>query len=161
MTEALKKRAKQLYQSLRRRERERQRRGVPQALWSNLPKLEMAFTSDELAYWLLRVSCRLRGGGQVWQCPYTKSFLAIAEITIDHVTPLDRGGMTALDNFAVTDPRTNRIKSNLSPEEFKRLRWLVEEFDARAAAGIWKRLAQPPVHKMNELRTAARKRRAG
>lgn len=41
------------------------------------------------------------------------------DITIDHIIPKDLGGLDILDNFQLAHESCNKLKDNMSPEEFK------------------------------------------
>jgi 5-methylcytosine-specific restriction endonuclease McrA len=65
---------------------------------------------------------------------------SLKNLTIDHLTPVSRGGRTTLGNVAPACRRCNQVKGKLSAEEFRpdlagairRRAWLVKE---RAEAG--------------------------
>ncbi len=148
------KRAQVLRKSLYGAQRKRDLKGVPKHLHAQI-KTRLPFNAGELGDWLERAS--LHEACVVWRCPYTNEILALAGITIDHVIPLSEGGQTNLSNFVATSPRANRMKGNMSVEEFRRLRYMVDGFSHSAAQNIYNRLAQPPHAKMNEFRKAGRK----
>ncbi len=151
MDETLLRRAQQLRASLHRNQRTHDLKGIPKHLHPGI-KTRLDFSSHELAAWLHQKQI----APLVWRCPYVGDILALAEITIDHIAPLSKGGPTQLSNFAVTKGRTNRIKGNMSRDDYAMLRCVVDRFEPDVAQSIWNRMAQPPHAKMNEFR--ARKR---
>ena len=51
-------------------------------------------------------------------CPYCGGSISVANFSIDHVTPITRGGTFHLTNIVVADLRCNKIKGQMTPEEF-------------------------------------------
>ncbi|OSM05188.1 HNH endonuclease [Magnetofaba australis] len=61
------------------------------------------------------------------QCYYCKRRFPPAELTLDHITPLVRGGRTSKANCAPACHECNQHKRNLPAEAFKA--WLQERLD--------------------------------
>jgi 5-methylcytosine-specific restriction endonuclease McrA len=45
--------------------------------------------------------------------------LSMKQITIDHWLPLSRGGTDEIDNYRIAHKLCNRIKADMTPEEFE------------------------------------------
>lgn len=56
---------------------------------------------------------------QNYTCPYTgRKLIPKQNASIDHVVPLSRGGLKTIDNVQWVDWTVNRMKYNMTPEEF-------------------------------------------
>lgn len=53
-------------------------------------------------------------------CQYCLKRVGLSELTIDHVLPLDLGGMDEVTNYVTCCRKCNRDKANLSPDAFAR-----------------------------------------
>jgi len=52
-----------------------------------------------------------------WQCQYCSIELFPSNVTIDHVLPSSRGGLTSWTNCVTACKRCNKVKANMTPEE--------------------------------------------
>lgn len=73
-------------------------------------------STDELEAWLR---------AQPPHCSYTGELLDIADLHVDHMIPLDRGGSHDLSNLCLASPAANRAKGAMSGDEFHLLLHLV------------------------------------
>lgn len=48
----------------------------------------------------------------------TKPFKKMGEVTIDHVVPVSKGGADVVENMQPAHYRCNRMKRDMTPEEF-------------------------------------------
>lgn len=109
----------------------------------------VSFTLAEFRAWLMARATpgpftdRLTG---LWKCEYSREFIAIEQVSVDHKLPLSMGGTGTLENLAVCTERENRIKGSIPYEQFVALKRTVEEtWPREAATEFWKRLAMRPV----------------
>lgn len=87
-------------------------------------------STDELEAWLR---------SQPAHCSYTGELLDIADLHVDHMIPLDRGGTHDLSNLCLASPAANRAKGAMSGDEFHLLLHLVSGWPDRGA-DLMKRL---------------------
>ncbi|MGA1850477.1 HNH endonuclease signature motif containing protein [Sphingobium sp. HT1-2] len=81
-------------------------------------------STDELEAWLR---------AQPPHCAYTGELLDIADLHVDHMIPLDRGGSHDLSNLCLASPSANRAKGAMSASEFHLLLHLVSGWPDRGA----------------------------
>ena len=74
------------------------------------------------------------------RCPYCTEKLTPANFTLDHLTPVSRGGSWELGNTIVCCMQCNQLKDNLDKDEFLRLCSLVSGWPAKVQADFWSRL---------------------
>lgn len=74
------------------------------------------------------------------RCEYTGELIKIADIQIDHRTPISRGGTFRIENLAVTSGKTNQHKGSLKESEFLELLQLLDSFEPVAKADVLTRL---------------------
>ena len=55
------------------------------------------------------------------RCIYCRLAIATNDYSVDHILPRSRGGADKLENIQLVDNRCNRLKGDLTDEEFKRL----------------------------------------
>lgn len=77
-------------------------------------------TIPEIEKWVNRKS---------YSCHYCLIKLIIDDITVDHKTPLFRGGNNQLDNLCIACSSCNTIKGSLNEEEFRQLLQLVNQWE--------------------------------
>lgn len=80
---------------------------------------------DDLEAWLR---------AQPLRCAYTHRPLTLDTMTIDHRTPLDRGGDHALGNLALATSQANAAKGTMSADEFHALLDLMALWPDRGAS---------------------------
>jgi 5-methylcytosine-specific restriction endonuclease McrA len=73
-------------------------------------------------------------------CVYCGSPLLLSGLSFDHKIPVSRGGVFSLDNLAVCCSACNKIKAELTAEEYCKLVHLLKSLDPRAALSIRNRL---------------------
>src|SRR5271166_1076125 len=83
------------------------------------------FTKDELRADILDVFCGHEDGATF--CRYCNGLFTLAEIAIDHATPLSRGGALTLDNLDFPCQLCNMAKGSLTPDEFLKLIHFLEQ----------------------------------
>lgn len=59
--------------------------------------------------------------GKNWVCGYTGEEISRDDIELDHATPLTRGGDNSAENLVFTSRRINRIKGEMTGDEFTAL----------------------------------------
>lgn|GEM_PF-3312443 len=124
------------------------------------PQLKPKFTRTDLERWLIKHSVQQRGS--IWECTYRfpgcTVHLGPNDVSLDHVEPIVRGGLTTLDNLAVCCQDCNRIKSSDTLQDALTLRDFLS--GKRPASGasldlsrsIIKRLKQPPNYHLGKKR---------
>jgi len=108
----------------------------------------VSFTLADFRSWLAARATpgpftdRLTG---LWKCEYSREFIAIEQVSVDHKLPLSMGGTGTLDNLAVCTERMNRIKGAIPFDQFLDLKDTVDrDWPREAATEFWKRLAMRP-----------------
>lgn len=111
------------------------------------PWLKPSFTRAELAAWL---SARAISPG-IWRCEYQAPgclnrgrFLSAADISLDHRQPLAGGGLTTLENLAITCQPCNHLKRDTSEVRFLALVRFLADWPPDEAKSVWGRLRQSP-----------------
>ena len=98
----------------------------------------------EIEAWLLTYESQLEVSRKrlYLRCEYTGELVKIADIQIDHRTPIGRGGSFGIENLAVTTAQNNQRKGSLTQSEFlKLLAWLdLNGFEPAAKKDILTRL---------------------
>lgn len=73
-------------------------------------------------------------------CKYCQGSMTADNFSIDHMTPVERGGAFTIDNVQVICMRCNQIKGNMDHLEYQRLIELIQEFHPKAEDSIFRRL---------------------
>ena len=96
----------------------------------------------EIEAWLLTCESQLEVNRKrlYLRCEYTNELAKIADIQIDHRTPISRGGSFGIENLAITSGKTNQHKSELTSDEFLELLDLLNSFDVVAKTNVLSRL---------------------
>jgi 5-methylcytosine-specific restriction endonuclease McrA len=89
-------------------------------------------TTTELYDWLK---------GSDLRCVYSGMQLTIDNITVDHRTPIARGGTNELTNLAICSHHMNTAKGSMTEYEFRVLLELISGWDDKGAS-LLKRLKQ-------------------
>ncbi len=89
-------------------------------------------TIPELENWLTR---------DEYICYYSGELLSFDTITIDHKTPVSRGGSNLLENLCIASHHMNTAKGNLTAQEFIDLLLLIQKWEDKGA-GLLRRLKQ-------------------
>jgi len=76
----------------------------------------LPFTRKQFYSWLWKQT-----GLQAIGCPYCRTPIDIISLSLDHKTPLRRGGGPDLSNLQVICKRCNGVKSSFTAEEFQLL----------------------------------------
>lgn len=78
----------------------------------------------------------------VWECVYSGRLLTLAEIVIDHKTPVSALAKTTIADLAVCSAIHNFRKGQIPHDLYVRLmRWVEQDWPKDAAADLWGRLA--------------------
>ena len=103
----------------------------------------------EIEAWLLTYESRLEESRKrlYLRCEYTNELVKIADIQIDHRTPISRGGSFGVENLAITSGKTNQHKGSLIQSEFKELLSLLDSFDPVAKTDVLTRLRRGAVNR--------------
>lgn len=113
--EQFKDRANKLYEDCRTRWRKRLEKGLPKNVKLNLrPDEILPFDRLTFQKWLWR-----QLGLQAIPCPYCREPIDILSMELDHKTPLRRGGGPELSNLQCISERCNKVKGDLTHEEFE------------------------------------------
>ena len=74
-------------------------------------------------------------------CLYCQQPIKTKDYSVDHITPLGRGGLNTFDNLQLICNSCNRTKGDLSHQEFCMLLFFLEqEMTSEGAANVKKRL---------------------
>jgi 5-methylcytosine-specific restriction endonuclease McrA len=74
-------------------------------------------------------------------CPYSGVKLSLSNLSVDHATPIARGGTWALDNLEVITSASNFRKGSLTSTEYKKfVHGLEKGFAPEAVTDIFRRL---------------------
>jgi len=103
----------------------------------------------EIEAWLLTYESRLEVVRKrlYLRCEYTNELVKIADIQIDHRTPISRGGSFGIENLAVTTAQSNQRKGSLVSAEFKELLQLLDSFEPVAKTDVLTRLRRGAVNR--------------
>jgi len=96
----------------------------------------------EIEVWLLTYESQLEVSRKrlYLRCEYTSELVKIADIQIDHRTPISRGGSFGIENLAITTAQSNQRKGSLVSAEFKELLQLLDNFEPVAKTDVLTRL---------------------
>ena len=81
------------------------------------------------------------------RCEYTGELVKIADIQIDHKTPISRGGSFGIENMAITTAQNNQRKGSLTAGEFLELLGLVNRWQPAAKNDVLSRLRRGVVNR--------------
>jgi hypothetical protein len=103
----------------------------------------------EIEAWLLTYESRLEVVRKrlYLRCEYTNELVKIADIQIDHRTPVSRGGSFGVENLAITTAQSNQRKGSLIEAEFKELLSLLDNFEPVAKTDVLTRLRRGAVNR--------------
>lgn len=99
------------------------------------PGQPLPFTLDELYDWLMA-----NYGFQAFPCPYCRCPLDVLNMTLDHKEPVSRGGSLRLSNLQGCCDSCNRVKGDLTHDEFMELVSMKRRWHPVAAGLLDKRL---------------------
>jgi 5-methylcytosine-specific restriction endonuclease McrA len=96
----------------------------------------------EIEAWLLTYESRLEMSRKRFylRCEYTGELIKLADLQIDHRTPISRGGSFGVENLAITSGKVNQYKSELTGDEFGELLELLNHFEPVAKKNVLSRL---------------------
>jgi 5-methylcytosine-specific restriction endonuclease McrA len=89
-------------------------------------------TTEEIYAWLT---------GHSLVCEYSGIKLDVSDITVDHRTPIARGGTNELENLAICSNHMNTAKGRMNEYEFRSLLKIIKHWED-GGQGILKRLNQ-------------------
>jgi HNH endonuclease len=116
-TKDFEKRANQLFESCRDRWRKVLSKGLPKGVDLSIPLEDiLPFTRREFQKWLWE-----RTGLNAFPCSYCRAAMDIVSLTLDHKTPLRRGGGPELINLQVICKGCNGSKGQFTHEEYSLL----------------------------------------
>ncbi len=116
-TDDFRKRASQLFEDCRTRWRKQLQKSAPKRVKIVIaPENVLPFSRDQFYSWLWKQT-----GLQAVPCPYCRTPIDILSLSLDHKTPLRRGGGPELGNLQVICKRCNGVKSSFTAEEFQLL----------------------------------------
>lgn len=98
------------------------------------------FDLVQLREYLLR-SLGMKYDGHI-QCRYCRGFFTCADLNIDHVIPLARGGFSELSNIGFPCASCNQVKGRMLPDEMEAFMAFLELKLPLARVDILKRLKQ-------------------
>ena len=75
----------------------------------------------------------------LWTCPFCNEPFDMTQLSVDHDTPLSRGGGTVLDNLLCVDKQCNTDKGDLGSAEYKLLYQLVAAWRPKDRTAFWRR----------------------
>ena len=103
----------------------------------------------EIEAWLLAYESRLEVVRKrlYLRCEYTNELVKIADIQIDHRTPISRGGSFGIENLAITSGKINQRKGSLDQYEFLALMCLINTFESAAKTDVLTRLRRGAVNR--------------
>ena len=103
----------------------------------------------EIEAWLLTYESRLEVVRKrlYLRCEYTNELVKIADIQIDHRTPISRGGSFGIENLAITTAQSNQRKGSLLQSEFLELLQLLDSFEPVAKTDVLTRLRRGAVNR--------------
>ena len=81
------------------------------ALKLALHKLGQTLSTDQILQWM--------ESSQI--CPYCHKHIDPLDYSIDHMLPKNRGGSNDLSNLQLIDLKCNKVKGDITDEEFKQL----------------------------------------
>lgn len=81
------------------------------------------------------------------RCEYTGELIKLADIQIDHRTPISRDGSFGIENLAITGAQNNQRKGSLTSVEFLELLRLLDGFDQVAKTDVLTRLRRGAVNR--------------
>ena len=73
-------------------------------------------------------------------CPYMGTTVTVKDFSLDHKTPVSRGGLSSLDNLVVCSKGGTLTKGILTSEEFQALMAILDEFPQEARGDVIGRL---------------------
>ena len=116
-TQDFEKRANALFESCRGRWKAKLQKRLPKDVKLDIaPNDILPFTRHEFHQWLW-----YRTGLSAFRCPYCRAMIDIISLSLDHKTPLRRGGGPELDNMQVTCKGCNGSKGQFTHEEYARI----------------------------------------
>ena len=103
----------------------------------------------EIEAWLLTYESQLEVSRKrlYLRCEYTNELVKIADIQIDHRTPIGRGGSFDVENLAITSGKINQRKGSLNQHEFLALMCLINTFESAAKTDVLTRLRRGAVNR--------------
>jgi 5-methylcytosine-specific restriction endonuclease McrA len=84
------------------------------------------------------LTCRIDASNG--KCAYCGTVMGIKDISIDHATPLSRGGYAGWSNIVLCHKSCNRAKGDLTTEEYMRLLSFLHELGPVAEKSVLSRL---------------------
>ena len=113
-TKDFEKRANALFESCRDRWRKKLQKGMPKGVKLEIaPEDVLPFTRREFQTWLWSQT-----GLSAFPCPYCRAAMDIVSLSLDHKTPLRRGGGPELLNLQVVCKGCNGSKGQFTHEEY-------------------------------------------
>ena len=124
----------------------------------------LPFTLEEFKEWLLGEAYSVQPSmlqeavnpKVLWGCPYCGLDIFFIDLSIDHMTPISRGGSYALRNLSPCHATCNRAKGPLSRDEFLDLIEYLRVQSDLVHRDIMTRLNFGTTHRMEKARAAAR-----
>ncbi len=113
-----------LYQTMTRRFAGKKWKSGKRQGATRVPKREMPFDRHNLALWLHRLV-----GLQAVPCPGCSAPIDILSLTLDHATPVSKGGSLGFENLQPLCGRCNSIKGKMTADEYKLFRQLMAHPD--------------------------------
>jgi len=108
------RRANELFESCRTRWRKKLQKGAPKGVTLDIPLDDvLPFTRKVFQAWLWQ-----QVGLQAIPCGYCRALIDVMSLSLDHKTPLRRGGGPELSNLQVICARCNRAKGEFTHEEY-------------------------------------------
>lgn len=134
----IKTRAHGFYRGMVVRHKERLWKSGPRQGRVRVPGIQVPFSEADLLGWMKQAAV----GGDIIKCPYCFIYLnwSHTESSVDHATPLSRGGGMGLDNLTPICKPCNAYKGSLTAEEYRHLRLHVSLLDPAAQKDIYQRL---------------------
>lgn len=107
-------RSDRLYKSHRERWLTQLQKSMPRGVKLQMERTEiLPFTKNQFGAWLWK-QIQL----QVILCPYCRAPIDVLSMEMDHSTPFSRGGGPGFDNLRCICARCNRVKADLTSDEY-------------------------------------------
>jgi 5-methylcytosine-specific restriction endonuclease McrA len=131
----VRERAQKLYSDIKRRSQPKLWKAGRMAGRVRWPGVDVPYTSDEFATWLLtEVGCN------AFLCPYCSAPLDVLSMTLDHDFPLACGGSNETRNLVPCCRDCNELKGKMTGKEYMLFRDLMRKLSPAAEGDVLQRL---------------------
>ena len=116
---------------------------------------EMPFTLAEFRDWLRK---RFAPSGATI-CDYSGQYVEVEKFSVDHKTPISRGGTFYFENLSICKPSENLRKGNMTAEEYYQFKQAIKSLPFGVQESIFKRLEIGDVQRFSHFRRINKKAR--